>query len=219
MKTWRLVLPLVALTVLAVVVAPGVAVETPEGLLAEARAVFESVTDLRARFEQTSQLAASGLETMAAGTVELARGGRMRWSYEGDDPQEIISDGETLWFYQVRDRTVLRRELASLPPASRLALDLLGGFVGIEVHFTLSTCGDRCLEMVPRQPQPDLSRLRVVIADGDRSVRSVSTADALGNRTRVEFSAVELDPGLGAARFRFVPPAGVQVLDMEAAEH
>ena len=185
-------------------------------MLAEARSRLAEVTDLRARFRQTSHLVASGLDTVAAGTVELASNGRMRWLYEGDDPQQIISDGETLWFYQIRDSTVLRRELASLPPASRLALDMLGGFVGVEEHFTLTSCDPGCLELVPQQSQPDLSRLQVVLGEGQQLVRSVTTEDALGNRTRVEFSEVEIDPRLPAEHFLFEPPAGVQVLDMEA---
>ncbi len=191
------------------------AAENPEGLLAGAREALAPVVDLRARFEQTSLLVASGLETHAGGTVELARGGRMHWNYEGDDPQQIVSDGTTLWFYQVRDRTVLRRELAGLPPASRLALDLLGGFAGIEEQFALGACGERCLELTPREPQPDLARLRVQLG-ADRLVQSIATEDALGNRTRVAFSALELAPGLGVERFQFTPPEGVEVLDMEA---
>ena len=191
------------------------AAENPEGLLAGAREALAPVADLRARFEQTSLLVASGLETSAGGTVELARGGRMHWNYEGDDPQQIVSDGTTLWFHQVRDRTVLRRELAGLPPASRLALDLLGGFAGIEEQFVLGACGERCLELTPREPQPDLARLQVQFGD-DRLVESLATEDALGNRTQVAFSALELDPGLGVERFLFTPPEGVEVLDMEA---
>ena len=200
---------------LAVAARPAGAAENPEGLLAEARAALESVAELRARFEQTSLLVASGLDTRAEGTVELARGGRMRWTYEGDDPQQIVSDGTTLWFYQVRDRTVLRRELAGLPPASRLALDLLGGFAGIEEQFVLGACGERCLALTPREPQPDLARLQVQLG-ADRLVESLATEDALGNHTRIAFSALELAPGLGPERFRFTPPEGVEVLDMEA---
>ena len=196
--------------------APGAARagEGPEGLLAQARTVLQPVTDLRGRFLQTSHLAASGLDTDAGGTVELARGGRMRWTYEGEDPQLIVSDGTTLWFHQIRDRTVLRRELAGLPPASRLALDVLGGFAGVEEQFTLGTCGEDCLELTPREPQPDLARLRVELGAG-RLVSAIATEDALGNRTRVSFSAVELDPGLGPERFLFAPPEGVEVLDLE----
>ena len=211
MRVWIRVLLAAGLVISA---ATGGATESPQALLAEARGALQPVTDLRARFKQTSHLAASGLDTKAEGMVELARGGRMRWTYEGEDPQQIVSDGTTLWFYQVRDRTVLRRELAGLPPASRLALDVLGGFAGIEEQFALGTCGDRCLELSPREPQPDLARLQVQLSD-DRMVEGIATEDALGNRTQVVFSAVQLDPGLVPERFFFTPPEGVEVLDLE----
>ncbi|MDF1554218.1 MAG: outer membrane lipoprotein carrier protein LolA [Deferrisomatales bacterium] len=215
MRIWKGVRCGALAAALAVSAHPAGAAESPQALLAGTREALGPVTELRAHFEQTSLLVASGLDTRAGGTVELARGGRMRWTYVGDDPQQIVSDGVTLWFYQVRDRTVLRRDLAELPPASRLALDVLGGFAGIEEQFALGTCGERCLELTPRAPQPDLARLRIELG-ADGLVESIATEDALGNHTRVAFSALELHPGLGVERFQFSPPEGVEVLDMEA---
>jgi len=209
-SAWLLVLGLV----FALAARPAAAADAPQELLVQVRTALAPVTDLAARFEQTSYLAAAGLETQVRGTVELTRGGRMHWSYVGEYPQEIVSDGTTLWFYQVRDRTVLRQELAGLPPASRLALDVLGGFAGIEEHFALTSCGEACLELTPREPQPDLSKLQVELT-AERLVASVTTEDTLGNRTRVAFEDVKRNPGLGAERFLFTPPQGVEVLDLE----
>jgi outer membrane lipoprotein-sorting protein len=187
-------------------------------LLAELRATYESTTDLSARFVQTSHLVAAGMDREAQGEVVFQKRGKMRWTYEGDDPQVIVSDGETLWIHQIRDRTVLKQKLSEIPASSRLALDLLNGFDGVESSFSVSTCGELCLELTPREPRPDLSRVLVNLASDRQGVQAVTTEDTLGNRTRVEFRAVRRNAGVPRGAFDFEIPRGVQVLDMPGTE-
>ncbi len=186
--------------------------DTAARLLAELRGAYAGVEDLEARFVQTSRMAGSGLEQEARGRVVLRRGGKMRWTYEGDDPQEIVSDGTTLWIYQVRDRTVIRQDLASLSPTARVALDLLGGLEGVEDRFALGSCGDRCLVLTPRDPDTDIMRVEIELAPDRPRVRSVTTEDLLGNRTRVTFEDVRTDVGVPDDAFAFRVPEGVQVV-------
>lgn len=192
------------------------AADSSEALLAEVRAAYEATTDLTARFVQDSYLAAAGMDRRSEGTVVFKKGGKMRWTYEGDDPQVIVSDGDTLWIYQVRDKTVLRQDLASLPPSSRLALDLLSGFQGVEAAFRVGSCGPRCLELTPVEERPDLSRVLLELDEAGPTVREVTTEDALGNRTRVRFQDVRRNTGVADDVFAFTAPEGVQVLDMQA---
>jgi outer membrane lipoprotein carrier protein len=195
--------------------APAARAAEPEALLAGLRAAYENTADLTARFVQTARLVAAGMEREAHGRVAFKKEGKMRWSYEGDDPQEIVSDGETLWIHQVRDRTVLRQELAALPESSRLALDLLTGFQGVERSFELGSCGELCLALTPREARPDLSRVLVEVAPGGSEVRAVTTEDPLGNRTRVAFSELRRNTGLDDSLFEFRVPDGTQVLDLQ----
>ena len=106
-----------------------------QALLADLRSAYETTADLSARFVQTSHLVAAGLDREAAGEVIFRKGGKMRWTYEGDDPQVIVSDGDILWIHQVRDRTVLKQKLSEIPESNRMALDLLTGFEGVEASF------------------------------------------------------------------------------------
>ncbi len=195
--------------------APAASGAGPRELLEELRRAYASVRALEARFVQVSRFQATGVEQEARGRVFLARGGRMRWIYEGDDPQEIVSDGTTLWIHQIRDRTVLRQDLASLPPAARVALDLLDGLEGVEQNFELKSCGERCLALIPRRGGGEVSRVEVRLArDGPRIV-SVTTVDAMGNRTRIRFEEMRTDPELREDTFVFRVPEGVQVLGPE----
>jgi outer membrane lipoprotein carrier protein len=191
---------------------------SPADLLVSLRQTYETTEDLTARFLQVSQLVASGMETRMAGEVKFRKGGKMRWEYEGDDPQVLVSDGSTLWIHQVRDRTVLRQDLDALPASSRLALDLLSGFEGVEKAFALADCGEACLELKPLEARPDLSRVLVQLQADQSSVASVTTEDPLGNRTEVEFTDVRRNVGIPDSAFRFEVPEGVQVMEMEAVQ-
>lgn len=182
-------------------------------LLGQLRKTYEGTRDLRARFLQTSHLVAAGMDRTASGEALFQKGGRMRWSYEGDDPQVIVSDGQTLWIYQVRDKTVLRQELSAVPAESRLALDLLSGFDGVETFFRVETCGPLCLVLTPKEPRHDVARVTVEFADEGRAVSAVLTEDPLGNRTRLEFREVRRNGGVPEGAFLFEPPKGVQVVE------
>jgi outer membrane lipoprotein carrier protein len=186
---------------------------SPKALLEELRRTYESTQDLSGSFVQTSHLAAAALDRTVSGKVLFKKGGKMRWTYEGDDPQEIVSDGKTLWIYQVRDRTVVRRDLAGLPPSSRLALDLLSGFAGVTEAFDVKTCGDACLELRPRETRPELTRVVLQLEPKAREVRSVTTEDSLGNRTRVDLKDLKWNTGVKDDVFGFKAPKGVEVLD------
>jgi len=194
--------------------APGAWAAEPGALLDGLRKSYESTADLTARFVQTAHLVAAGMDREAEGRVAFKKQGKMRWSYQGDDPQELVSDGETLWIHQVRDRTVLKQNLAALPESSRVALDLLSGFQGVERSFAVGSCGELCLSLTPREARPDLSRVLVEVVAAGGEVRAVTTEDPLGNRTRVEFQEMRRNTGLGDDLFAFRVPEGVQVLDM-----
>jgi len=184
-----------------------------KSLLEELRRTYESTRDLSGRFVQTSQLAAAGMDRVVGGKVLFKKGGKMRWTYEGDDPQEIVSDGKTLWIYQVRDRTVVKKDLAGLPPSSRLALDLLSGFAGVTEAFDVKACGEACLELRPRETRPELTRVILQLEPKAREVRSVTTEDSLGNRTRVDLKDLKWNTGVKDDAFNFKAPRGVEVLE------
>lgn len=184
-----------------------------KGLLDELRKTYESSQDLTGRFVQTSYVAAASMERVAGGSVVFKKGGKMRWSYEGDDPQEIVSDGKTLWIYQVRDKNVLRQDVRKLPAGNRLALDLLSGFQGIGEAFDVKACGETCLELRPKEARAELTRITLQLEPKGREVRSVTTEDSLGNRTRVDLKDLKWNTGVKDSVFAFKAPKGVEVLD------
>lgn len=196
------------------VVAPNTSSADEPAALTRLRESYDKTEDLAAKFSQVARMAASGMDQRSTGSVVFKKGGKMRWTYDGDDPQILVSDGKTLWIHQVRDKTVLKQEINRLQPASKLALDLLSGFNEVESGFAISECGASCLVLTPREASTELSRVTVEVMDEDQIVKTVTTEDALGNQTLIEFSGIERNAGVKEEFFNFSPPVGSQILDM-----
>jgi len=57
------------------------------------------------------RIQAGGHVMRSKGRMYFRKPGRMRWEYEGPEPQTIVADGTYLWIYQPEDRQVLRAPL------------------------------------------------------------------------------------------------------------
>jgi len=151
----------------------------------------------------------------ASGTLAVLRPGRFRWDYREPYRQLIVADGERLWIYDedLEQVTVRPQERA----LGRTPLQILGAPAGRALEgFAVRELGLRGgLEWVELLPQGgdgpgDFERIRVGF-DGPRLAR-MELVDAYGQTVRLRFEAVERNPALAEALFRFTPPPGVDVV-------
>src|SRR6266540_6213257 len=87
-----------ALLVALVIPAPAAAQELDQ-VVAGLEATYGKFSDLRAEFTQVAHNKSLGQDIKAEGVVYLKKGGKMRWDYKRPSPQQIISDGTSLWVY------------------------------------------------------------------------------------------------------------------------
>ena len=62
-------------------------------------AAYGRINDLKAEFTQTAFNKSLNQSIPAQGTVYLKKGGKLRWEYADPTPQQIVSDGKTVWIY------------------------------------------------------------------------------------------------------------------------
>lgn len=180
-------------------------------------AALANLSGLRAEFTQTvTDAGGSRIET-AEGQVSLARPGRFRWDYR--QPQQlIVSDGATVWLYDVDLAQVTVRPAAdSLAGTPAL---LLSGEADVRQAFQVSDGGSADgLEwslLRPRNPDGDFTELRVGIAG--KALMRMRLLDKLGQTTELSFSGIERNPKFGPETFRFAPPPGVDVVGRAATD-
>jgi outer membrane lipoprotein carrier protein len=182
---------------------------------ARLESTLDSLSGLRADFRQTVTDARGERTETAEGSVALARPGRFRWDYR-TPAQVIVSDGTTVWLYDVDlAQVTLRPAAESLAGTPAL---LLSGQADLAAEFAISDGGEAgglaWSLLRPRDQESDFVELRVGIAG--KELRRMTLLDRLGQTTELEFSRIERNPRFDAGTFTFVPPPGVDVVGRAA---
>ncbi len=185
------------------------------GAMALLDAFVAEVQDLSTGFEQR-RFDESGepVEDPSTGRFALLRGdcSCFRWHYDGPDELIIVADGEWIWRYDVPLEQVDQRPASELPASSAI---LLGGADTLRdeyaVHELPPADGKRWVELTPHDVSAsEFMAARLGFADGVPVV--VELVDGLNELTRVTFTDIEVNSGLRADDFAFVPPRGVDVI-------
>jgi len=188
--------------------------------VAALQARYEKVKDLSADFVQESHTLALGGPGHAAsshGRVVFAKPGRMRWSYIGPEESLLVSDGEWMWIFDpaAGEAQKLPVTQAALSGAGVQFLlgegDLLAEFAVAEL-----ACGadEARLELLPRVPAA-YEKLRIVVELASGQMRETEVTDLFGNVTSIRFENIRVNTEPGPEVFRFEPPEGVDVIELE----
>lgn len=165
----------------------------------------------RASFSQVVTGHDGARKRPSSGTFEFLRPNRFRFDYTKPYEQLIVSDGVKVWLHDVDLNQVTVRPYDQALGSTPAAL-LAGG--SIERDFTLSNQPDEAgLQWVLAEPKNAEGSIRKVrVAFKGKELAAFEITDAFGQRSRLDFSRVETNPAIPASRFRFVPPAGADVL-------
>ncbi|MBI4754964.1 MAG: outer membrane lipoprotein chaperone LolA [Betaproteobacteria bacterium] len=179
------------------------------------RSFLDQTRTARAAFSQTVTAKSGRKPQTASGDMVFSRPGRFRWTYDKPYHQLLVGDGERLWIYDKDLNQVSVRKLGGALGSSPAAL--LAGDNTLERNFDLRDGGSRDgLEWVEAQPKnAESSFEQVSIGFSGDVPQRMELRDAFGQTTVLVFSAFERNPRLDAAQFRFVPPAGADVVGGE----
>lgn len=167
-----------------------------------AKATFmQTVTDQNGKARQKSE-----------GTLAFSRPGKFRWVYQKPYEQLIVGDGSKLWIYDADLEQVTVRKLGDALGSSPAAL--LAGNNDIEKHFTLKDAGSsdglEWLEARPRDKESTFESVRMGFSGN--TLAAMELKDSFGQTTLLKFSALEKNPALNPAEFKFTPPKNADVI-------
>jgi len=147
------------------------------------------------------------------GYFEFARPGRFRWVYTSPYQQTIVCDGAKLYVYDPDLNQVTVKRLKGAIPASPASI--LFGSNDFEKDFQVKSDGARdgieWILAIPRSQDSSFERIRIGFRDG--LPVAMELADSFGQTTELHFTAVQRNPQLDPAQFRFDPPKGADVLE------
>lgn len=149
----------------------------------------------------------------ASGEMVLARGNRFWWHTEEPFEQLAVSDGSTLWVYDVDLEQVVQKPMGD-QIADTPALLFSGDPDSVSGAFTVEVPERQDNTVVyllkPKSEEPLFEKLEVRFTD-DRPV-AMRLEDALGQKTLIEFRDLQINQPVDDIRFRFEPPEGADVI-------
>ena len=180
--------------------------------IAQLRQFVAATPSAEGEFEQTV-LAQSGRKPQqASGKFAYARPGRFHWEYDRPYRQILVGDGVNLWTWDPDLNQATVRAMGDALGATPAAI--LFGSGALDEGFVLSEGGKdgelAWVEARPRQTDSGFESLRIGLQDG--RLRRMEMRDNFGQTTLIRFTRLAPNPHLAADRFRFVPPAGADVI-------
>jgi outer membrane lipoprotein carrier protein len=183
------------------------------GAVAALREFLSQTKTARGEFTQQVTRGKAQAAPPSSGTFAFERPGRFRWTYVKPYEQVLVADGERLYLYDKDLNQVTVKRISAALPSSPAAI-LFGGN-DFERDFTVVDAGTRddiaWLTATPRAKDTQFERIEIGFRDG--KLAAMVIADSFGQVSRLSFSDVERNPRLDAGLFRFVPPAGADVLE------
>lgn len=149
----------------------------------------------------------------SSGTFSFERPGKFRWIYARPYEQVLVADGERLYLFDKDLNQVTVKKISAALPASPASI-LFGGNE-FERDFALAEGGTRdglqWLTATPRVKESQFERIEIGFREGVPAMMVL--ADSFGQVSRLAFVRFERNAKLDPQLFRFVPPAGADVIE------
>lgn len=166
----------------------------------------------RASFSQTVTAPDGKRKKTSSGTFEFQRPNLFRFQYQKPFEQLIVGDGQKVWTLDPDLNQASSRRIGQALSGTPAAL-LAGG--NVEKDFELkaqpSEAGVDWVLAQPRQADGNIQQLRIGFKG--RELVALEVLDAFGQRSLMQLSQLQTNVAIGAERFRFELPKGVDLLE------
>ena len=177
----------------------------------------------RANFSQTVSAPDGLKKKTSSGSFEFARPDRFRFSYAKPFEQLIVADGRKVWLYDQDLNQVTVRAMSQALGATPASL-LAGGAMDKDFELVNAPTKDASAKDAPPKDSLDWVQATPRVKEGatvqtlrigfrGKTLAALEIVDAFGQRSLLQFSAVEINPKLPDDTFRFVPPKGSDVIE------
>ena len=177
------------------------------------RATFSQVVTSPSKDGQAAKAKTS------SGSFEFLRPNRFSFVYKKPFEQTIVSDGQTLWLYDVDLKQVTSRKLAQAlngTPAAVIAA--AADLKALQADFDLKALpekgGMQWVLATPKGKDGQLQNISIGFKSGDKGVElaALEILDSFGQRSVMTFNQFEVNPVLPESTFQFKQPAGSDLI-------
>lgn len=174
---------------------------------------FTDVTTYMARFDQVVLDETLNIIEESGGEMWISRPGKFRWNYSPPVKQEIVSNGDTVWLYDIDLEQVTARQLTEA--VGRTPAILLAGRDDLSNNHDIRDLGTQgTLAWVGLKPTyPEAQFVDIRMGFENSVIKVMELVDGLGQTTRITLRDAVENPDIGAGTYEFQVPAGVDVIE------
>jgi len=168
--------------------------------------LLNPIDSLEAKFSQTVYGSNNSVTQCASGIISIKKPDMFKWQIEEPDPNIVISNGKTLWNYDIILEQVTVEPFDSSEEVSPISFL----FEDPEENFIVEEISPVEYSLTPKKENPNFRFLELEFKDG--KISKLRMFDHLDQVTYVEFHHVINNPEIKDNMFNFVPPPGVDVI-------
>jgi len=175
------------------------------------RFLTDTIT-MQATFVQTLRTNEGEVLQQSSGQFYLNRPGRFRWNYTLPYLQEIVSDGEFVWIYDVElQQVTVQKQSTSL---NNTPMALMQGKLDLGEAYSVSELDNRggIYRLKLTSKSGDVDFAEIIVGVDVTGLRFMQLRDQFEQTTDIVFDDLKSNISLASPLFKFVPPEGVDVL-------
>jgi outer membrane lipoprotein carrier protein len=212
MKYLRSIFTAISLIALHAVAMPATGLESLENFV-------KTVKSGKSEFTQTVTSPARAGEAPrvknSSGTFEFQRPGKFKFQYKKPFEQLILADGTSLWIYDADlNQASQRKQSAAFANTPAALIASATDLSALRNEFTLENAPEKDgLIWVSAKPKAADSTLQTVrIGFRSDALAQLDITDSFGQRSLINFAAMQINSSLPASSFQFTLPAKAELL-------
>lgn len=178
--------------------------------LSKLNKAYKNINDASGSFIQTSYIKDLDKTQKFKGRFFI-KGDKIRWQYEGEFPQVIFLNRETLIVYD-RKRKQAIQSIFSEEKYGQLPIALLSRMADFEKDFEITEKSENTLILIPKTKMGNIKKIEITIQDEDFPIKFLKFIDTSVNTVRIDFYSVTINKNLKDSIFQFIPKKDDTVL-------
>jgi outer membrane lipoprotein carrier protein len=175
---------------------------------------YENIKDMSGDFIQKSFIKDLKRTETFKGQFFIKRPMKMKWSYKGDNAQDVLINNDLITIYQKKEKQAFKGKF-DRDTYGQAPIALLSGFGKIQEEFAVSDQKGR-LVLKPKKPMGEITSIEIETAvEGEFPIKSFIINDSLSNRIEMTLKDVRINSGLEDTFFELTLPKGVTVLEQD----
>jgi outer membrane lipoprotein carrier protein len=171
---------------------------------------YENIKDIKGSFVQKSFMKDLKKTETFKGSFYIKRPMQMKWSYEGNNAQDVLINNDEITIYQKKEKQAFQGKF-DRDTYGQAPIALLSGFGKIQDEFTVSNKQGNLL-LKPKKPMGGVLSIEMELADREFPIKSFTVIDSYSNRITMELTDVKINTGLADSFFDQTLPKDVTII-------